>query len=116
MLAGSRGLSGPVAHGGRAGLGWAGLGAELPPPLCSELWCREPRSGALRAAPVCNPAEQRHGRLSRELVVFRAKHGSFAASLMLWAKLVSQENCHAADLPGLLVVETQAQGAQGFCF
>lgn len=44
------------------------------------------------------------------------KNSNFAAVLlMLGMNVVSQETCHAADLPGLLVVERQTQGA-GFCF
>lgn len=44
------------------------------------------------------------------------KNGNFAAVLLvLGMKLASQETCCAADLPGLLVMERQAQGAR-FCF
>lgn len=41
------------------------------------------------------------------------ENGNFAAVLlMVEMKLVSQETCRAADLPGLLAVERQAQGAR----
>lgn len=44
------------------------------------------------------------------------KNGSFAAVLLMpGIKLVSQETCRTADLPGLLVMERQAQVVV-FCF
>lgn len=125
MLPGSRGLSWTccprrVPDSGRDELGPAGrraLAASLHRALAQG---GEGRSPACRSC--CNRVERRDGRLSRELV-FSAdaetqplENDNFAAlSLMLWAKLVYQETCHAADLPGLLVVETEVQGA-GFCF
>lgn len=65
------------------------------------------------------PQHHRLGSLSSGMANAEAqliKTGNFAAVLlMLVVKLVSQETCRAADLPDLLVMERQAQGAT-FCF